>query len=362
MGILDLLSGGTRRLMQSATLPFNPHTPGPDWPQFVVDDVTQGQIENLQMSRAVAMTIPSVVKARNLLVSAIAKYPLKALRANSDGTDTDVTNDNAWLYRTNGPVSPYERMAWTVDDVIFYGVSLWLVDRGAPVDGRAPILNAAWTPRSTWKIDVVDEATGEMGILVLGSLGWVPLAEDRYILFNSPFEGLLTLAQRTLSGALDTEKAWTGRLRNPIPLIDLHRVDDGMTDAEVKALVADWSAARTKENGAIGSTPPSVEVKVFGELKHELFVEGRNAIRTDIGSFLNIRVAMLDGTIGIDSLTYSTKDGEANAFYEFDLPFWTDPIVDRLSQDDVVARGTRIRFEKYSADNLPVATGPRVED
>jgi hypothetical protein len=61
-------------------------------------------------------------------------------------------------------------------------------------------------------------------------------------------------------------------------------------------------------------------------VKADLMVEGRNAIRTDVGSFLNIRASMLDGTMGIDSLTYTTTEGEKNSFYEFDLPFWTDPI------------------------------------
>lgn len=360
MGVIDLLRGNTHRLVTHvASLPLNPYTPKVEWPQFVVDDILGDQLKNMPLDRGQAIGIPAVSKARNLIVSAIAKYPLKALRANADGSDTDVTTEQAWLYRTKGPVSPYERMAWTVDDLIFYGVSLWLLDRG-PAAGegenrRRPILNAEWCPTSNWTIG---EVNGIAAILVDG----VAISEENYMLINSPFEGLLTVGRRTLRGALSVEDSWVGRAKNPIPMIDLHRTNDDMEEPEVKAMVDDWAVARTSPNGAIGSTPASVEPKVYGELKPELFVEGRNAIRTDVGSFLNTRVAMLDGTIGIDSLTYSTKDGEANAFYEFDLPFWTDPIVHRLSLDDIVPRGTRIRFEKYSADNLPVPTGIRVED
>lgn len=359
MGLRDLLTGTTHRLVSHAvSLPVNPYTPAPSWPQFVVDDILGKELKNLPLDRAQAISIPAVSKARNLLVSAIAKYPLKAIRANADGTDSDVTTEHPWLYRTNSSVSPYERMAWTVDDLIFYGVSLWLLERGAPAgeDKRRPILNAEWCPPSNWTIEPKDD-----GVLAIHVDG-VPIAEDRYMLINSPFEGLLTIGRRTLRGARDVEDSWVGRAKNPIPMIDLHRTADEMTDDEVDDMVAKWATARTSPNGAIGSTPPSVEPQVYGELKPELFVEGRNAIRTDVGSFLNVRAAMLDGTIGIDSLTYTTKEGEANAFYEFDLPFWTDPIVHRLSLDDIVPRGTRVRFEKYSTENLPVATGPRVED
>jgi len=91
-------------------------------------------------------------------------------------------------------------------------------------------------------------------------------------------------------------------------------------------------------------------------------VEARNAVRTDIGSFLNIRASMLDGTQGVDSLTYTTNSIERNAFYEIDLPFWTAPIESRLSQDDVVPAGQRVRFDKYAEYGAPIDTDIPTED
>lgn len=376
MGVLNLLRGQTHRLVSHAvSLPINPYTPAPNWPQFVIDDILGEEAKNLPLTRTDAIGIPAVSKARNLLVATIASKPLVALgpawRPIEPGEELTISphlidargmtqvlkEQPTWLYRTNNAVSPYERMAWTVDDLIFYGVSLWLLERGAPAgdDKRRPILNAEWCPPSRWTIKDVD---GDLGIYVDD----VPIAEDGCMLINSPFEGLLHVGKRTLRGARDVEDSWVGRAKNPIPMIDLHRTTDEMTDTEVTNMVDDWATARTQPNGAIGSTPPSVEVQVYGELKPELMAEGRNNVRTDIGSFLNVRAAMLDGTIGIDSLTYTTKDGERNLFYELDLPFWTDPIVARLSLDDIVPRGTRIRFDMYEAFNLPAPTGARVED
>lgn len=359
MGVLDLLRGTTHRLVShAASLPINPYTPAPQWPQFVIDDILGDELTNLPMGRDAALAIPAVSKARNLLVATVARFPLKAIRVNADSTETDITAEHPWLYRTNTTVSPYERMAWTIDDLIFYGVSLWLLERGAPSgeDKRRPILNAEWCPTAEWTIEPDED--GILGIHVNG----IPIAADRYMLINSPFEGLLTVGRRTLRGARDVEDSWVGRAKNPIPMIDLHRDSDEMSDDEVTKMVDDWAAARTSPNGAIGSTPASVTPQVYGELKPELFVEGRNAIRTDVGSFLNVRASMLDGTIGIDSLTYTTKDGERNLFYELDVPFWTDPVTARMSLDDIVPRGTRIRFDMYEAYNLPAATGPRMED
>ncbi len=305
---------------------------------------------DLPVDRALALSIPAVSKARNLLVSCIAKFPLRVWRWDeTNKTDTDVTSNHRWLFATDGFQSPHERMAATIDDAIFYGVSLWLVDRSeTETDGfRRKIIRAEHCPYDWWTVDdngvdiVVadpDDAESER-VLELGE----------FILFDFPFAGLLTVAARTLRGARDQEIAWVGRAKNPIPMIDLHRTGDyvEMESGETQQMIDDWAKARLSPNGAIGSTPDGIDVNVYGDVKPELMIEGRNAVRTDVGSFLNVRVAMLDGTIGLDSLTYTTKEGERNAFFEFDLPFWTDPIEAVLSMDDVVPRGSRVRFRKY---------------
>lgn len=366
MGFLDLIGLGssTRSLLG---------TPGQDgikspWaPEGSLRSVVWSDIlgveamMNLPLVREEAIAIPAVSKGRNLLFATIAKWPLVALRAEADGADTDVTRDYAWLYRTNGTVPPYSRMGWTIDDGVFYGSSLWLTTRGpAPADdpnGRRPILEAEWCPWEWWAI------TDGRFVLYEGGDRTRPrvLNRDEYLFFDFPFEGLLNVATRTMRGAQALEESWTGRARNPIPLVDLHRTEEAeMEDEEVEAMVADWAKARSDVNGAIGSTPAGVELNVHGSVNVDLMIEGRNGVRTDIGSFLNMRASALDGTIGVDSLTYTTTEGERNAFFELDVPFWTDYVEARLSQDDVCARGTRIRFQKYQSS--PELTGPKVED
>jgi hypothetical protein len=304
--------------------------------------------ESLPLTRADAIAVPAVSKARNLLVSTISKFPLRSLAG-----PTLTTEQPAWMHRTNGHVSPYERMTWTVDDAIFYGYSLWLTQRGAEKDSRRPLQSAAWCPTEDWTI-----TDGELVYLPENRA----LAPHEFILFNFPFEGLLNIGKRTLRGARDTEEAWTGRARNPIPALELHQEDDSLDQDQVEAFVQAWSKARRSPNGAIGYTPPGLKLIAHGAIEVDLFTEGRNAVRTDVGSFLNVRASMLDGTSGIDSLTYTTKDGERNQFYEFDLPFWTDPIEQRLSMDDVVPSGSRIRFDKYDVFNNPNPTGTPTED
>lgn len=352
MGILDRLGMGRQHgLLSSSTAGLlSPYQVQPPMQPVVYGDIFgEDVIENLPVTRELAITVPAVSKARNLLVSSIAKLPLRALRGKAVLPDQE---QPAFLYRTNGNVTPYNRMAWTVDDLIFHGFAVWVLERGtADSGGRKPILDAEWFPARDVRITNGQIMLDEQAVA----------AED-IILFDHPFEGLLNVAARTVRGARDTEVAWVGRMRNPLPLVDLHQTDDQLTEDEVKAYVKAWSEARRAKDGAIGSTPSSIELRVLGEVKHELFVEGRNAVRTDIGSFLNVRASMLDGTIGVDSLTYTTKDGERNLFYEVDLPFWLDPIEARLSMDDVVPRGQRVSFDMSEAFHGPTPTGPTEQD
>lgn len=363
MGILDLLTGRTGSLLATGSRVGigSPYSTGENrLATIAVKDIFPADVAGeMPLTRADAIAIPSVSKARNLLVTVVQGFPLRAISVDpSTKAETDVTDRNAWLYRTNTPVGPAERMAWTVDDLIFEGCALWTVNRGAASgnDSRRPILDAERVDPSRWGI----EDRGQGLVVVVDD---VPIAEQNYILINSPFEGLLNIGTRTLKGARAIEESWVGRAQNPVPMTELHVTDDtGPEQEELQELVDSWAAARTKPTGAIGATPANVELRVHGAIDADFMLEARNSIRTDIGSFLNIRAAMLDGTIGVDSLTYSTKEGERNSFYEFDLPFWTQAIEDRLSLDDVVPRGTRIRFDKYHAYNAPAATGPKTED
>lgn len=336
--------------------------------QMLGEDV----VDALPISRSSAIAVPAVSKGRNLLVSTVCRFPLVALgerwRIATDEerlshpylvTDQGLTqlleDQPAWLYRTDSQVSPQERMAWTIDSTIFDGVTIWEVTKqGAERDGRKPILDAQWVPPENWTITngnvLIDEHQ-------------VP--DDRYILFNSPFEGLLNVANTTLRGARDLEKAWTARIQNPIPIVEMVvDADSELTQAEVDTMAAAWRKKHKAGEPSFGVSTGGAHLATHGgeDSDASMFIESRNAIRTDVGSFLNIRASMLDGTAGIDSLTYSTTEGEKNSFYEFDLPFWTDPIEWGLSIDKVVPRGTRIRFDKYAAFSQPTPTGVPTKD
>jgi len=302
-------------------------------------------VEANTISRKEAMTIPAVAKARQILVTSIAKYPLVAL----SGAD-DVTSSHAWLQATDGEVSPWHRMAWTIDDLIFFGWSLWGVER----DASGQIIKADRCPIERWTIDPdglirIDDVVAEEGSVIL-----IP----------APFEGLLAVGSRTLKGGAKLEASWVGKATNPIPAIELHATtDDPLEQDEVLNLVQAWADARSDVNGAIAFTPHNVQAIAHGSAEPSLLIEGRNFLRIDVGAFLGIPASLMDASLSTASLTYSTNESQRNEFADFTLPYWLEPIQQRLSLDDVVPSGERVRFDLTDLyNNPPTPTSPEVMD
>lgn len=284
-----------------------------------------GDLDELPLTRAAAMRVPAVAKGRNLIVSAVANLPLVQLTI-----DGRVPNQPGWMSKTRG-ISTWQRMAWTVDDLIFYGASLWEVERGA--DGS--ILTADRVPIELWT--VTDGA-----ILVDGE----PRDETQVLYIPGPHEGILTLASGTIRGGRDLESAWQSRVKQPIPATELRETMEAqLSPTEVQGVLDAWSKARKSPNGAVGYVPYGYELHDHGSTDAALFEDGRNAVRTDIGAHLNIDASLLDAAVQQSSLTYKTAAGERSAFLTYGVPFWTNPIETRLSMDDVVPRGSRTRLD-----------------
>ena len=304
------------------------------------------------ITRAESMTLPAVVKARAIIAGQIAPVPLVVLDA-ADRLDVQP----AWTQRTDGLLSPWHRMIWTVDDLIFHGWSLWGITRENN-DPAGAIQTADRIPVEWWHVD--PDGT----IMVDSGNGPEPVEAHDVILIPGPSEGMLKFATRSIRGAVLLEEAWVKRSRNPIPLVELHEtVDGGLEEGDAETLVSDFIAAREDKNGMVSFTPNAIELRAHGETAPQLAIEGRNFVKVDVANFTNLPAAALDGSLSTASLTYSTQEGARNEIADYALAYWSDPIAARLSQDDVTPPGTRIRFDfAQLRSTTPRPTGPIVKD
>lgn len=300
------------------------------------------------LSREAALQVPAVAKVRNVLTTTIAPLPLRVL--NKDGI---LAEQPSWAYRTDGDETPFNRMFNIVQDLLFDGLSILAVQRGT----AGQVLAMAHVSRGRVSTD------GNGALLIDGQ----HVDESAVVFIKAPYNGILRDGSATIAGARDLELAWQGRSRNPIPLVHIQRDDTGegpLTNEERKALIDGYRAARQDVDGAILFTEGGYTVTALGTAEADLFESGRNAATTSIGQISNVRASMLDGTLAdSSSLTYVTSEGERSAFLVFDIPFYTSVIEQRLSQDDVVPAGQRVRFDMTALQTVnPPATGAPLED
>lgn len=351
MGVLDRLGlVPASGLVNGPSRPTKISTPWSEsnLTETVLADVFGGEYQSV--TRLQAMRIPAVAKARALIVGPLAAQPLRVLEG-----DTEIAEQPAWLQRTAGPVSPWHRMAWTLDDLLFYGWSLWAVTRTPANDA---ILDAQRVPYDRWRFNEADE------VELHTSRGWVPAPRDQVILIPSGQEGLLDIASNTIRGAAAIEETWVERARTPIPMLEIRQTqDDELEEDEVEALVAAVASARRNRTNPVAFTPGGVEIVTHGSIETNLYVEGRNAFTLDVARFTALPGALLDASMATASLTYSTAEGKRNELVDYSLAFWANPIAGRFSQDDVVPMGQRVRFDltDFIAPNAS-PTGPVTED
>lgn len=282
------------------------------------------------VTRSAAMQVPAIKRARGVICTTIARTPLRAYRG-----DELVTAAPAWLDRTDGPVSPYHRMVWTVDDLLFYGWSAWAVSR----DVTGHVLAADRIPFDQWEI--------EDGRFIWTTAGGVRTEADpnTVILIPGSDNGLLSESSGMIRHAADLLAAASKAAENPAAYLELHQTNElEITPEKARDLVEAWAKARRGENGGVAFTSAGVEVREHGAYSEHLLVEGRNASALDIARAMQVPGITLDAAAE-NSMTYVNAQAKAHDLIDYGLAAYMSPIAARLGLDDVVARGVSIRFD-----------------
>lgn len=342
--------GSTPAPLDPATLPVSsPWSAESELARLVVDDVFGTDVP--LNTRSGAMRLPAVARARNLIVSTICRLPMVAMRGPDRLADLD---QPSWLYRTDQSTSPQLRLAWTVDDLLFYGWSCWArvngADRFPTVFDRIP--REAWTINADNRVEVYGNVVDDANVCLIPGL----------------HEGILTFGVDALQDARLLYRIIRSRLVNPVPQLELHQVDgDPLTDPEIDSLIARWAAARRGENGGVSYTNKSIETRTPGNGQTggdaQLMIEARNAASLDLARMVGVAAGRIDSTVAKASLNYETTTGRNQEFVDFDLALYMTPIASRLSMDDVIPRGSRVVFDLDDfVAQAPSITGPNLQD
>jgi hypothetical protein len=363
VGLLAALRPGTRGTLSAAAAlvdPFvmpialgSPWAPVNALESIVIDDVFGPLTTPRPLTRAQAMRIPAVARARHIVAGTIARVDLRAYR----GDDVDPlprATEPSWLAATDGPLSPLHRMLWTVDDLFFSGWSLWQVTaRAAATSGAFP-LRMQRVPMGSWQLE---PDTGRVLTYQPDALrgGWTlqPAPARSVVLIPGPHEGLLAEGEYTLRHARDLQRSAHNAARFPSAYLGLEqtsgtplkRHSDDASEVTVDTILADWRNARTNPEGGGVAWLGGVKAHEIGSFDTHLLESGRNAAAVDVARHASIPADLLDATVTESSLKYSTSRDNDRRAIDYGLGLYMGAISARLTQDDVTPHGQRVAFD-----------------
>lgn len=279
-----------------------------------------------------AMAIPAVSAAIGIYSGLCSRFPL-------NGAD--------WLSTTApGPVTPQLRLAATVQDLIFGNASVWFVTR----DEAGYVNDAVRVHPNRWSLDANDN------ILIDAK----PFDQNSLIYFAGlKPQGFLASARTSVRHAAALESTILNRAHTPEPVsLIAETIDSAASADEVDDLLESFRTARQSDNGGIVYVPFGHEVKPYGntDSASQMLIQARMAVRTDLANHLNLSSAMVDGLVG-NSDVYSNALQSKSELLELSLKLFTEPIANRLSQDDVTPSGVTVSFDYSSYEVSEDAKG-----
>lgn len=317
------------------------------------------------LTRELAMRVPAVARARHLTCGTIAALPLRSLKAGdvlpvqpywmygTDGQHGDLSASDFTKYGL-APQSPYSRMLGTVDDLLFYGESLWIATLLEEIaDGRRRPLRMLRIPFDHWSYD---------GTNFL-DMDNEPLPPSRVVYIPGAHEGILEFGRVTIEQAATLEKTAADVAAHPLRL-ELHQTTDANLNATERAeLVAEARRAMAANDGIL-FTNSALETKDHQlDTNNDLVISGRNAAAVDIARHVSMPAAMIDATSEGASLEYQTTETRNQQWIDYGLALYMDPVEARLSMDDILPAGTRAAFDTADLTALSAApTGAPTED
>jgi HK97 family phage portal protein len=231
-------------------------------------------------------------------------------------------------------------MAWTVDSLLMYGVAYWQVTELYAEDGRPSRFK--WIPnvKVTFETDLYGMEITQYYIDAVA----VPMQGlGSIVTFQAFDEGILERGSETIRAAIDLRKAAVIAASTPMPSGVLKNNGADLDPKEVSGLLAAWKTARNNRSTAYLTSTLEWLPSSFSP-KDMMYDEAQQFLATEIARLCNIPAYLLSAEAN-SSMTYANVLDERKQFYSLSVAPYVNAIADRLSMDDITARGNAVRFD-----------------
>jgi HK97 family phage portal protein len=287
-------------------------------------------------TRQLAMSVPSVARARNIICGTIGSLPLTTFNRITG----EYVDPQRVINQPDPRVAGFVIYNWLAEDIWLYGVGYGQVlEMYSTTDGGRV---RAWTRVSPERVTVdtdfrntVIESYKVDGMAVPNS------GVGSLIRFDGPDEGLLHRAGKTISAAVYLENAAVNYAKEPNPSMILKSNGTNLTAERVSSLLSAWRTARQSRSTAFLNA--DVDLKEFGfDPKSLQLAEARQYVALELARACGIPAYFLSAET--TSMTYSNAVSERRSLVDFSLRPILKAIEERLSLPDFVPNPVMVRF------------------
>jgi phage portal protein BeeE len=304
-----------------------------------------------------AMSVATISRARDLMASVISSMPLKMYNEvwNEDKKEMEQIDiaPRSWIRQPDPSVTYNFLMAWTFDDLFHFGRAFWFCSARTQ-DGYP----TAFTRLPAGSVTTTDQA---------GPVWFGPSKEVYFqgqlidpkdlVQFLSPIQGIIYMSEQTVATALKLEAARYRNAESSIPAGVLKQTGgEPLSATELADLASAFNAARaTNQTAALNEFLSYTETTATPDKM--LLIDAANYQALECARLTNVPPYLVGVSTG--SYSYQSSEQARADLYIFGVKAYADCIAATLSQNNVLPRGTYVKFdadeylvENYAADKM----------
>jgi phage portal protein BeeE len=285
------------------------------------------------------------------MASVIGSLPLRMYNERWNDSEKKMEKEyiapRSWLRQPDPSVTYDFLMAWTFDDLFFYGRAFWVITSRTQ-DG----FPASFTRIPAGAVTTPDQAgpvwySPSKEVYFLGNM----INPADLVQFLSPIQGIVYMSEQTVATALKLEAARYRNAESSIPAGVLKQTGgEPLSASELADLASAFNAARaTNQTAALNEFLSYTETTATPDKM--LLIDAANYQALECARLTNVPPYLVGVSTG--AYSYQSSEQARNDLYIFGVQAYASCLASTLSQNNVLPRGTYLEFdtEKFLIEN-----------
>jgi HK97 family phage portal protein len=304
-------------------------------PQIMSDSyLTYGNYFPAYVTRAQALSVPTIKRCRDIIAGTIASIPLEYYKK-STGEKIAAPR---WVEQPSKAQPLFETLFFTIDSLFHHGVSYWVITETYLEDNR--MANADWV--ANHRVTFNSDANNNFVTQYFLDGKPVPMSGLGSLITFQKDEGILAVGGSTIKAALDAQKAASVALETPSATGYLRNSGADLPPAEVTGLLAAWKRARL--NNGTAYLTSTLEYKTTGfSPKDMAYQDAIQSLSTECARLCSVDPYYVSSSMNT-SMTYSNVIEERKQLVALTLQPYVSALESRLSMNDISTVGHYVKF------------------